>query len=228
MAGDESVRSFGAAVGAVADRLGVAPTAIAVGLLATIAAGIGGWWALRAPDPPPVESVIPSIADASIPVPAVATTSTVRVIVLVDVGGAVQNPGVHQLRPHDRIVDAIRAAGGLTTNADRRRLNMAMPIVDGQRIWVPAVGEDEPEVALPEGGSSTADSTSAGRPVERINLNQADSIALQTLPGIGPSIAASIVAFRGREGPFSRVEDLTKVPGIGSAKMQQIADLVTV
>ncbi len=227
MAADEETRSVRAVLGSAADRLGVTPAAVAAGVIAVLAAGIGGWWALRAPDPPPAESVIPSIFDTPLPSLSPVTSTSARIVVLVDVGGAVADPGVHELRPDDRVVDAIRAAGGLSANADRRRLNMAMPVADGQRIWVPLIGEDEPKVALPEGGSA-AGSSSAGQSAMRININSANSESLQTLPGIGPSLAASIITFRSREGPFARIDDLIKVPGIGQSKLRQIADLVSV
>jgi len=217
-----------AVVGAVADRLGVSPTAVVAGFLAVLAAGLGGWWALRAPDPPAAESVIPSVFESPIPISSVPATSTSIASVLVDVGGAVVFPGVHELRPGDRVVDAIRAAGGLTTDADRERLNMAMPVSDGQRIWIPRIGEVEPSVVVPEGGARNPAGGDSPSPATPVDINLADAARLETLPGIGPSLAAAIIAYRTGKGPFARVEDLTKVPGIGRVKMQQLAELVSV
>ncbi len=217
-----------AVVGAAADRLGISPAAVVAGVLAVLAAGLGGWWALRAPDPPAPESVIPSVFESPIPIASALATSTSIVSVLVDVGGAVVMPGVHELRSGDRVVDAIRAAGGLTPDADRERLNMAMPVSDGQRIWIPRVGEVEPSVVVPEGGARNADGGGEPSPVARVDINLADAGQLETLPGIGPSLAAAIIAYRTGNGPFARVEDLTNVPGIGRVKMQQLTDLVRV
>jgi len=194
--------------------------------MAAIAAVIGGWWAVRTPDPRPAEEVIPSVFEAPIPTAGPTTAPLSNAVLLVDVGGAVVVPGVHELRPGDRVVDAIKAAGGLTADADRRRLNMAMTVSDGQRIWVPIQGEDEPLLVSPEGGSTDQIIGESGESGRQVDINRADSNELQTLPGIGPSLAASIIAYRTREGPFARVDDLTNVPGIGPAKMRQLAPLV--
>ena len=228
MDADSGGSPYRALIGAAADRLGVSPAAVIAGVVAVLAAGVGGWWALRAPDPVPTESIVPSVFQTPIPTPPPATTTTLREVVLVDVGGAVAIPGVHELRPGDRVVDAIRAAGGLTSEADRRRLNMAMLLVDGQRIWIPTVGEDEPAVVMPEGGSSGSAGTSGAVSAMPVNLNQTDAAGLETLPGVGPSIAAAIIKYRTERGPFRRVEDLQNVPGIGQVKMEQLSGLVTV
>jgi len=214
-----------AVVGAAADRLGISPAAVVAGFLAVLAAGFGGWWALRAPDPPAPESVMPSVFESPIPLASVPTTTSTTTI-LVDVGGAVEIPGVHELRAGDRVVDAIRAAGGLSSAADRQRLNMAMQVSDGQRIWIPRIGGDEPSVVIPEGGSSSSYNGDGAPAAGLVDINLAEAGRLETLPGIGPSLAAAIVAYRLSNGPFARVEDLTKVPGIGRVKMQQLADLV--
>ncbi len=228
MAADKTTQAVRSVIGAAADRLGITPSAVGAGVLAALAAGLGGWWALRAPDPPPVETVIPSVFEAPIPTAGPAPSTSLRQVMLVDVGGAVVNPGVHELQPGDRVIDAVKAAGGLTEDADRRRLNLAMPVDDGQRIWVPVMGEDEPALVKPEGGPAGSSAASSARAVGPININRAESDVLQTLPGIGPSLAASIIAYRTREGPFAGIDDLTKVPGIGRAKMQQLAPLVKV
>ncbi len=224
MAAGETIQALRSVIGAAADRLGITPTAVGAGVLAALAAGLGGWWALRAPDPPPTEAVIPSVLEAPIPTTGPVSSTSVPQLVVVDVGGAVLSPGVQELQSGDRVVDAVRAAGGLSAEADRRRLNMAMPIGDGQRIWVPIMGEDDPGVVAPEGGPSGSTVRSAGP----IDINRADSVVLGMLPGIGPSLAASIITYRTREGPFNRIDDLVKVPGIGRSKMQQLAPLVKV
>jgi competence protein ComEA len=145
--------------------------------------------------------------------------------IVVHVDGAVSRPGVHELRLGARVVDAVEAAAGLLPEADRERLNLAAPVSDGQRVWVPRVGEDEPAVVPLSGGSTLAGD---GSTAPTVDLNTADQAALETLPGVGPSIAAAILRHRDQEGPFERVEDLLEVAGIGPTRLLQIEALVSV
>lgn len=216
----------------LADRLGIAPATLVVGAVAVAAAAISGWWAFATPTPPPVEQVLPRVdtivgAPESDP-PGVARTDDDPVdptTIVVHVDGAVRRPGVHELPAGARVIDAIDAADGLTGEADRARLNLAAPLGDGQRVWVPIAGEEEPPVVGPDGGGATAGAEIDDGPID---LNRADQAALETLPGIGPSIAGAIIEHRTREGPFGRVEDLLEVSGIGPARLAQLEPLVTV
>ncbi|MEY2848968.1 MAG: hypothetical protein RI885_1633 [Actinomycetota bacterium] len=139
---------------------------------------------------------------------------------VVHVLGAVVRPGVFELRAGDRLLDAVAAAGGFSESADRSRLNLARPIVDGEQVLVPAVGE---VIALPP-----ATSPGAGDSGGRVNLNSADEAALDTLPGVGPATAKSIIDWRTQNGRFASVEDLLGVPGIGDKTLDTLRDLVTV
>lgn len=218
-------RRVGEWLDALADRLGLTPWAIAVGFAAVVAAGIGAWWAFAPPEPPPAEEILPSIGDVAVVVPTTAAVAPTTMLVHVD--GAVMRPGVHELDLESRVVDAVDAAGGLRPDADRARLNLAAMLSDGQRVWVPVIGEDEPDVVGPSGGAvGGADGTGPVGGV--VNLNTADSSALETLPGVGPSIAAAIIRHRETEGAFQRVEDLLEVAGIGPSRLAQIEGLVTV
>ncbi len=199
----------------LADRLGVSPTAVVMGVLGIVAAGIGAWWAFRPPSVP-VEEVLPFVGDVGVSVPA--TTTTVPPPLVVHVDGAVTVPGVHEVVAGSRVIDAIQAAGGLTTEADRSRLNLALLVEDEQRVWVPRMGEDEPPVVAPSGGSS--ESSVGGGAV--VDINRASPTELEALPGIGPSLAAAIVEHREREGAFATVEELLDVAGIGPAKLEQL------
>jgi len=118
-------------------------------------------------------------------------------------------------------------AKALAAEADVDRVNLAAPVTDGERVWFPRVGEEAPPVAVPGPGAGgrTVDDGSAGGPID---INRATVEELDTLPGIGPSIASAIVEHRERSGPFASVEDLLDVPGIGDAKLAQLRDLVTV
>lgn len=217
----ESPAQPGRIVGAVSDRLGVTPASVIAGALAVMAAAGAVWWALRAPDPPPVESILPAAGSVTVSTPA--STTTVPTPIVVHVDGAVNRPGVHELAPGGRVIDAIAAAGGLTADADEHRVNLAAPVADGQRLWVPAVGEEEPTLVTGSGGGGGGASGESGS--GPIDVNQADETRLQDLPGIGPALAGAIVAYRTDHGPFGTVDDLLDVPGIGPAKLAQLEDL---
>lgn len=138
--------------------------------------------------------------------------------VVVYVSGAVQNPGVVSLAYGSRVIDAVNLLGGPTKTANLQGVNMAAPLTDGQQIHVPSKEESE--------GSGVA--TGAGRVTGgKININTADTVALDTLPGVGPSTAQKIIDYRKNSGPFSSLEDLKNVPGIGESKYQHLKDKIT-
>ena len=209
----------------VADRLGVTIWGFVAGVAAIVAAAAGGWWALASPDVTPVEEVLPRVATAPGAPAATESSQGSSARIVVHVEGAVVFPGVHDLAEGSRVHDAIDAANGLTVDADRSRLNLAAPLADGQRVWVPVIGEPEPSVVGP---TNPGGGNSSGLSGSRVNLNTADPAALETLPGIGPSIAAAIIRHREQHGAFSRVEGLLEVPGIGEAKLEQLVSLVSV
>ena len=202
----------------LADATGSTPARIVVGTLATAVALAVGWWLIRPPADPP-EEALPFASSTSAPA---STASSTSELVVVHVAGAVASPGLHELPPGSRVADAIAAAGGLTPQADASRINLAAPVSDGQRVYVLAVGEQEPAVAV--GGGETT----AGAPSGPVNLNTADAEALDALPGIGPATAAAIIEHRGKVGAFTSVDQLLDVPGIGEAKLEALRDLVTV
>jgi competence protein ComEA len=138
----------------------------------------------------------------------------------VDVIGAVQQPGVYFLAHPARIADVVKAAGGLAPDADRERINLAAHIADGQQVRVPRIGDQTQTEQMPVNGSSSSGSGSSGM----VDLNQADGTALATLPGIGPTTAEAIVAYRRSNGPFKRIEDVQNVKGIGPALFSKIKD----
>ena len=229
-AGDRGRRLAVPSPGALADRLGVSPVTVVLGALAVAAAAIGGWWALRTPAGPDPAEILPMAGSVEIPVPGPSPMADPGRIV-VDVVGAVARPGLHELPATSRVADAVEAAGGLTAEADRLRLNLAEPLSDGSRLWVPEVGESAgPEVVsvtagAGDGGRVGVDGGRAGAP---LNVNTADAAALEELPGIGPALAAAIVEHRRQSGPFTAVDELVEVSGIGPAKLEQIRPLATV
>lgn len=151
--------------------------------------------------------------------------------IVVDVVGAVARPGLHELPVASRVADAVAAAGGLTAEADRMRLNLAEPLVDGSRLWVPTVGEavGADVVAVTSGsGAGRGAGDGDGRLSTPLNVNTAGPAALEELPGIGPALAAAIVEHRQRHGLFASVDELVEVSGIGPAKLERIRPLATV
>lgn len=148
--------------------------------------------------------------------------------VYVDVDGAVVRPGVYRLKDGARVSQAIDAAGGLTAEADVTGLNRASKITDGQKIYVPTVGEQQVSIAEAgvDGGASA--SSGVGGATGLVNINTASSAELQTLSGIGPSMAQSIIDERTKNGAFASVDDLMRVSGIGEKKLAKIKDCICV
>lgn len=199
------------------------PWRLVGGALGLAVAAAGGWWLVRSP-PPPVESTIPFAVTST--VVSVAPVSTAPVAVAVHVAGAVVRPGVYQVPPDARVVDAVRAAGGATAKADLDAVNLARGVTDGEQVYIPRRGR--PSGGAPGSAPGRGGSPATPPPTGPVNLNTATVAQLDALPGVGPSIAAAIVEYRGRTGGFASVEDLEKVPGIGPSKMEAIRPLVTV
>ena len=150
-------------------------------------------------------------------------TTTTRPTVTVHVAGAVRVPGLYRLPEGSRIADAIEAAGGVDSEVDIDRVNLAATIADGARIDIARLGVPNPDPPVLQGGEPG--SPSASGPVD---LNTATQQQLEALPGIGPSTATAIIDQRRRLGRFERVEDLLDVRGIGEAKLGQLRALVVV
>jgi competence protein ComEA len=145
-------------------------------------------------------------------------------LVTVHVAGAVTRPGVVRVPAGGRVVDAIDAAGGGLPDADLDRLNLAARLVDGQRVAVAKIGAPAPvEAGAPVGGSDGPGAESGP-----LNLNTATAEQLEELPGIGPTLAAAIIAERDERGGFRDVAELQDVRGIGELRYADIKDLVSV
>lgn len=176
---------------------------IFVAVVAIGAALLGGaWYGSRPPELPPV-TVTGSTAAADAPA-----------VITVHVAGAVADPGLVAVPAGSRVADAVAAAGGALPSADLGALNLAGPVRDSDRIEVPAIGD--PATPAAEDGAASG-----------VDLNRATVAELETLPGVGPVLAERIVAHRDAHGPFTTVEDLLDVPGIGEAKLAALRDEVS-
>jgi competence protein ComEA len=184
---------------------------------------VAGALLLRRDPPPPPELTLPM---ADVAAPTAAETPTTAGEVVVHAAGAVVRPGVYRLPASARVADLVAAAGGSTLDADLDRVNLAAPLVDGERVYVPHLGEDPPAVIDGAGAGGEAGDPAAGP--QPIDLNEATVGELETLPGVGPAIAQAIVDYREENGPFSSVDQLLDVPGIGDIKLAEIRSLVQV
>lgn len=140
---------------------------------------------------------------------------------MVHVVGEVENPGVYQLSFGARVLDAVAAAGGFTSKADQTSINLVRPMSDGEQLIVL--------------GRSASAKSSAGQSLGltgaaagvKVNINSAGATQLDSLPGIGPTLAARIIDYRTSNGGFRSISDLGRVSGIGPKLLAQIANLVT-
>ncbi|QHC59208.1 ComEA family DNA-binding protein [Rathayibacter sp. VKM Ac-2760] len=197
---------------------------IAAAVVAVLLAGAraGGRTEVLAPVSGPSGSAVPSwAADAGggpgTPPPSAST----GVPLYVHVAGAVVTPGLYLLDPGARVTDALAAAGGFTETAERAAVNLARRVVDGEQILVPEQG------AVSAPGAAGAGSTGSAPAGGVISLSTATAAQLEELTGIGPSTAAKIVAYREEHGPFTSVDQLLEVPGIGEKTLEAFREQVS-
>ncbi|HET6448059.1 MAG TPA: helix-hairpin-helix domain-containing protein [Conexibacter sp.] len=152
-----------------------------------------------------------------------ATAASAAGRLVVDVKGAVHRPGVYRLAAGARAYDAVRRAGGLTGRADRIGVNLAARVVDGGEVVVPERGATRASGSAPAdaGSDGASDDGTSGSPLS-LDLNTASEHDLEQLDGVGPAIAANIVAYREQHGGFASVDELDEVSGIGEAKLAAI------
>ncbi len=197
---------------------------LALVVVATLA-GAGLWYSRSLPKPiqvaaTPGPGVTSPAASGETAAPSgSAGPSATGATLVVDVAGWVRRPGVYEFPAGARVIDAVDRAGGARTGADLALLNLAAPLADGQQILVPKRGETTGSGIGAVGTAGTAG---------LVNINTADATTLESLSGIGEVLAAAIVQYRQEHGPFTSVDQLEDVSGIGPATLEDIRDQVTV
>ncbi|MEU1288317.1 helix-hairpin-helix domain-containing protein [Kitasatospora sp. NPDC005856] len=234
-----SFRSFAPAL--ALDRRAVAGLAIL--LLFAVGYAVQHFWLAR-PETLPVPALAavaaPAGADPSLPTDATAAASRAgpgaepgaesgsgagMAAVVVDIGGRVHLPGLHTLPAGSRVADALRAAGGPLPETDTRSLNLARVLTDGEQILV---GEPAPAPAPPAvAGGSGSGPQGPAVPRPPVSLNRATLEQLDTLPGVGPTLAQRILAYRAAHGSFRSLDQLRQVSGIGARTYAELRPLLT-
>lgn len=163
----------------------------------------------------------PTATNTALPKPT-ATTTPIQVLIK----GQITNPGVYLLDREARLLDLIDIAGGLTEQADVDRVNDVFLLRDGDYFYIPKAGESFPETARNAPGNNPLDNPSYFD--YPLNLNTASQEALESLPGIGPTKATDILAYRDQFGLFHTVDDLLNVPGIGPTTLESIREFLII
>ena len=202
-------RSVATEAAGFARRVGVVPVLVLLGAVGALVAA-GFLAGVRHGSPEPIE--LP-LAAAEAPLPVATTQPSLRKVHL---AGAVRQPGLYEVPAGSRVGDLVDAAGGLDADADEAAVNLAERLHDEQQIYVPVEGE------LPAVGTPGSD------PAGPIDVNAATAAQLDELPGIGPSLAAAIIAYRAEHGPFATLDALEQVPGIGPSKLSRLRPHATV
>lgn len=139
---------------------------------------------------------------------------------VVHVAGAVRRPGVYRVRMPGRLIDAVQRAGGLTADADLTQVNLAARLSDGRAIIVPRTGAAA--AGVPGGAGSGVAAGGAGAPAGKLSVNAATAEQLDGLDGVGPAMAAAIVALRTKLGGFRSLDQLDDVPGVGEKRLASL------
>ncbi|WP_161568270.1 helix-hairpin-helix domain-containing protein [Anaerobacillus alkaliphilus] len=140
--------------------------------------------------------------------------------ILVDIKGAIVDPGVYEMHLGDRVIHAIEKASGFLSEANPDMVNLALILEDEMVIYVPWKGEEEQPQITSEHVTK--------KDTNKININNATSEELQKIPGIGPAKASAIVTYREEAGKFKSIEDVVNVPGIGAKTLEKIAEFIVV
>lgn len=153
----------------------------------------------------------------------------------VHVIGAVNKPGVYQLPPGSRVLDAVNAAGGFSSDANQQSSNLAAFLQDGEQVIILANAPTATPILVSPvtetqviNGLEAQSTPFPSNPGGLININTASAELLETLPGVGPVTAAYIIAYREANGGFKSIDEILEVSGIGPVKFAGIKDLITI
>lgn len=146
--------------------------------------------------------------------------------IVIHITGCVEKEGIVELDEGARIADAIESAGGTTLDADMSKVNLAYKLKDGQKVYIPSNIERESTDIVTEKGEGVLEDKS--KTSGKININTATQTELETLSGIGPSMALKIIEYRNKNGEFKALQDIKNVPGIGSTKYEAIKENIEV
>jgi competence protein ComEA len=208
----------------IGDRLSSLSRNELAGLAVVVVVTLGGaglWYTRSLPKPVAVQAA-PAAPVASGGEAVAGSPTPSPVSIFVDVAGWVRQPGVYEFATGQRVIDAIDAAGGARSGADLAALNLAAPLTDGTQILVPKAG------AAPAGSGTAIPGAAGSVDGALVNINTASATELEALDGVGEVIAAAIVDYRTQNGPFTSVDQLEDVSGIGPSTMEGIRDSVTV
>ena len=146
----------------------------------------------------------------------------------IHIAGQVKNTGIIELEVGSRISDAIQKAGGITEFANLEEVNLAYSLEDGQKLYIPSIEEKNVEYITKENGENIIQVTNIVNSKNVININKANIEELESIPGVGPSMAQKIINYRIENGNFKTIEDLKNVSGIGDKKFESMKDYVCV
>lgn len=215
-----------------AARPGIGPlrgpvVACLVGAVLLVAVG-GVVLGVARSDAPAPGSAAPPVVATTLPFAPTSTTTAAPAEVVVHIAGAVTHPGLYRLPPTARVGDLVAAAGGTAPDADPDRVNLASPVADGTRVFVPRRGEPAPGIVADPGAGPLPPGGGPSAPAVVVDLNAAGATQLDELPGVGPATAQAIVEHRDRHGPFRTVDGLLDVAGIGPARLDKLRARVKV
>ena len=151
-----------------------------------------------------------------------------KIKIKVHITGEVKNSGIYELDEDSRISDVIEIAGGITSEADLTKVNLAYQVLDGQKIIIPSImGENDGNYIIENSGENIIQEETNLKDL-KINVNTATVSELMTLQGVGKSTAEKIINYREENGKFKNIEDIKNVSGIGESKYNQLKDYIKV